>query len=893
MGFRLHVASQVEYAVALTLHSSRLQTCRCVCWFVFVLPLFVITACQEAVETSSTPTATAEPKAIRPIEDLSLTLVGPTAIKVIDVAGNFDDPDAGQGDRLTFTAKSSDVAIVSASVNGSKITVTAVTIGTADITVTATDKDKLTAKDTFTVTVSPESAPGPTEQAPVAVGSISNMTVTVGGSPASVDVAGSFNDPDHQTLTYAARSSAQQIATALASGSTVTVNAVAEGTATVTVTATDEDNLTATQTFNVTVNAASTPGPTARAPIAIGAMSNMTLTVGASPGSVDVAANFNDPDGQTLTYTATSSAQSIATASATGSTVTVNAVVEGTATVTVTATDEDNLTATQTFNVTVNAASTPRPMTLPFSEVVNPGGNALADKLYTLELGTSSGEVFLISTNTTTNAVAPHIVRHDSSQRGERISRPRQSASQPAPEPAWLRELELPPRQRVDGLTDRRRHLAQVLSPVAEGDSFSFTEHRDNGVLVSIPATVRRVIRAGATTLAVWVADREWRATCVFVEQCLTQDMVDAFATRFLRPGASNDIYDWVTAIFGVPWGPHGYSNMLPPAAAGEIHILLLDIEGDGTGGDVFTLGYYHNIHNVLRDPVYPATHASAQRLIFFMDSALLSIPEGPTWEVNDHNPSKIVSTLAHEFQHMIHYYQKQIVSDLPYPPLSEAWLDEMASLLAEDLVADKLEIPGPRGVAHNEPTAGAAGSTGGRLPLYNVHNDIQVTAWSGLLANYSINYALGAYLARNYGGAALFREIVQNDSASVAAIEEALSALGYSASFADVLTDWAVANLLSDDTDTPLPYRYNSGTWFTSAAADQTFRLGSINLFNYSAPHYSLDGPYLYSLLELNGAPPQPPHSNRYVSMGRTSGTVRLRINAPTGNRITVIAKQ
>ena len=861
--------------------------------------LFALSACQRVVETPRAPIETAEPQAVRPIEDVSLTLVGPTATRVIDVVNNFDDSDAKGGDRLTFSAKSSDIAVATVSVEDSTITVTAVALGTADITVTATDKDRLTANDTFTVTVHDSSTSGPTEpaeQAPAAVGTISNMVLTAGGSPGSIDVAGNFNDPDSQALTYAARSSDLAIAAASASGTMVTVTAVAEGIATITVTATDEDNLSATQTFNVKVNAASTPEPTQQAPVAVGAISNMVLTAGGGPASFDVAGNFSDPDHQTLTYAARTSALAIATASASDSMVTVTAVAEGIATITVTASDEDNLSATQTFNVTVNAASNPAPMTLPFTDVVNPGGRALASRIYTLELGASSAEVFVISTNTTTNVVAPHILRLDSGQPGEQIAPPRPAGSQPASEPAWLRELELPPRQRGEGLTDPRQHqqhLAHAQSPVSEGDSFSFTEHRDSGVLVSVPATVRKVIRSGATTLAVWVSDREWQTTCVLVEQCLTQDMVDAFATRFLRPGASNDIYDWVTAIFGAPWGPHGYSNLLPAAAAGEIHILLLDIEGDGTGGGVFTLGYYHSIHNVLHDPVYPTTLASAQRLIFFLDSALLSIPEGPTWEVDDHNPSKIVSTLAHELQHMIHYYQKQIVNDLPYPPISEAWLDEMASLIAEDLVADKLEIPGPRGVAHDDPTAGAVRNTAGRLPLYNVHNDIQVTAWSGLLANYSINYALGAYLARNYGGAALFREIVQNDSASVAAIEEALATLGHSASFADVLTDWAVANLLSDDTNAPLPYRYNSGTWFTSAAAGQTFRLGSINLFNYSAPRYTVDGPYLYSLTGFDVAGAQPPHSNRYMSVGRTSGTVRLRINVSAGNRITVVVKQ
>ena len=49
-----------------------------------------------------------------------------------------------------------------------------------------------------------------------------------------------------------------------------------------------------------------------------------------------------------------------------------------------------------------------------------------------------------------------------------------------------------------------------------------------------------------------------------------------------------------MTAIFGDPWGPHRYSNLLPPAAAGEIHVLLFDIKGDGAPerGQCRTVGF-------------------------------------------------------------------------------------------------------------------------------------------------------------------------------------------------------------------------------------------------------------------------------------------------------------
>ena len=233
----------------------------------------------------------------------------------------------------------------------------------------------------------------------------------------------------------------------------------------------------------------------------------------------------------------------------------------------------------------------------------------------------------------------------------------------------------------------------------------------------------------------------------------------------------------------------------------------------------------------------------------------------------------------------MIHFYQKTVTYDV----LSEAWLNEMASEVTEDLVADKIMLgDGPRGVDYNDPTAGSPGITSGRLPWYNQNNDIQVTTWDGSLENYSIAYALGAYLARTYGGAALFQAIVQNAGTGTDTIEAALRGRGRNVSFGDVLVNWAVANLLSDNTGAPSPYRYNSGTWSTSQAGGETFRLGSINLFNYET------GPNVYTLEQYRQQDRLPPHTNTYITLGRPdTDTFRLRMQSTEDFPFTVVVKE
>ena len=528
--------------------------------------------------------------------------------------------------------------------------------------------------------------------------------------------------------------------------------------------------------------------------------------------------------------------------------------------------------------------------------VLNPAGEILDETPFTLRLGTAAADVYLIATNTGHHPMQPQVVRLDRMASATAAGQPvaaaerraqRSSAgSSPAAGRSWVTEFNnespLPPRE-------CRTNPQQTQQPVTE-DTTRFTFLSLDAAMnrVTIPATARKVVVDGTTTLVVWVADDDWE-TCT---DCVTEEMVDALAERFLQPDEPNDIYQLVTAIFGDPWGTHDRQCLIPKAAEDALHILLYDIDDDGLGaGEARDHGFFWSKDNYLRDSSGAVTGTSNERLMFYLDAPLLAQSDGPNWEITDPGPRQAIFTLVHELQHMIHFYQKRVRHGVA----SETWLNEMASEVAEDLMAEELAIAGadgPRAVAHDSPTAGSPQNSGGRLPLYNLHNDLRVTAWDGTERSSAINYALGAYLARTYGGAALFGDMVQSRWAGVAAVETALGAV-HSVSFADMLADWAAANLLSDNLQAAHPYRYNSGTWSTSRANGVTFLLGSINLYHYryETPSLSQEGPFLYSLDGFNERT-QPPHSNMYGTLGRNTGTVRLRVSAVSGNRITVVVK-
>ena len=68
----------------------------------------------------------------------------------VDVSQAFVDPD---GDSLTYNVSSSAPHVVTASAAGARVTLTAVSVGSAQIRVTATDPGGLSATQSFRVTV--------------------------------------------------------------------------------------------------------------------------------------------------------------------------------------------------------------------------------------------------------------------------------------------------------------------------------------------------------------------------------------------------------------------------------------------------------------------------------------------------------------------------------------------------------------------------------------------------------------------------------------------------------------------------------------------------------------------------------------------------------------------
>lgn len=186
----------------------------------------------------------------------------------------------------------------------------------------------------------------PLTRPPMVIGAVADLDLAV-GDMATVEASGYFRDPDGDVLSFETRSSAEEVAAADVSGSTVRIVALAPGTSTVAITARDPEGRAAALRFEVTV-----PN---RVPVAMGQIPELGLAA-ADTTRVDVSGYFADPDGETLSYGAASSDSGVAAVAARGETIDVIGVAAGTATVTVTARDAGGLTAESSFTVRVRAS---------------------------------------------------------------------------------------------------------------------------------------------------------------------------------------------------------------------------------------------------------------------------------------------------------------------------------------------------------------------------------------------------------------------------------------------------------------------------------------------------------------------------------------------------------
>ncbi len=146
----------------------------------------------------------------------------------------------------------------------------------------------------------------------------------------------------------------------------------------------------------------------------------------------------------------------------------------------------------------------------------------------------------------------------------------------------------------------------------------------------------------------------------------------------------------------------------------------------------------------------------------------------------NPGSPS-FISTLAHEFQHMIHWYQHAN---------QDVWINEGMSEYASEL-SGHIPSETSKSFANNP--------------------DIQLSSWSSnpdeSLSHYGQSYRLMSYLAYRFGPDIL-RHIIRSKYPGLLALSETLSAYGYD--WSKIYPQWLIANLVDIKSNKIFGYRFD-----------------------------------------------------------------------------------
>lgn len=246
-------------------------------------------------------------------------------------------------------------------------------------------------------------------------------------------------------------------------------------------------------------------------------------------------------------------------------------------------------------------------------------------------------------------------------------------------------------------------------------------------------------------------SDEQIRATCKSVgEHCyiyvsnaetIAQGTINAIANEF-----DSNIYNTDRACFGSEWKPGIDGDS-------RITILIFNIKDEryyNPSVNVYTAGYFYSLDET-------SYYHSNQREMFYMDCN----PATP-------GSNSFYHTLAHEFQHMIHWNED---------PNEDTWVNEGCSGYAEFICG-----------------------YGWRKPTHFFSNpDDKLTTWNQQLIDYEQCFLFILYLYEQFGGANTIKSIVQEPANGSQGIMNVLQSLGHSLSFNQIFQNWVAANYLDD----------------------------------------------------------------------------------------------
>lgn len=418
-----------------------------------------------------------------------------------------------------------------------------------------------------------------------------------------------------------------------------------------------------------------------------------------------------------------------------------------------------------------------------------------------------------------------------------------------------------------------------------EGDSRNFWADTDISSSISYEQKTF-TLRAGNSSCLVWVADdcyREGELASLSNGYKVTTEIAESIADTFAEHcGFERKVFGTESSMM-IDENNYVSIDMASESDTGTlVNILLYDIGDDYSNSNASgVIGYFSSKDYYVRRPsatgnAEPLRYSNEGKF-FYIDapfcnydsSATGSYKFGGTGGVSQ----TVISTLFHEFQHMINFGNKVIEGGVSDNPL---WHNEMLSMLAEDLMAEQLGLDAKENVAAN------------RIPLFNraYYNSgltEYLTDTNKAIYSYSTAYAFGAWIAREYGGPAFIENMSKNAKTGMDSITDAIYATtGESVSplvlYKKFIQACVYRNTFAQTYDYPTLYKRTDSIFADGISAG----LGRIDIFSsdYKYPYYDSSSDYYTGpcLISSDAAGDLRPHGFTIHYVGRaTSDTVVL----------------
>ncbi len=344
----------------------------------------------------------------------------------------------------------------------------------------------------------------------------------------------------------------------------------------------------------------------------------------------------------------------------------------------------------------------------------------------------------------------------------------------------------------------KEKHSSRMVEPnlmVAGGQSFSegatkafkvtkvivVDEDEEEEVEIEIHAT----LRAEGQHCYVWVSDGEivddqgnYSNTGKFGNFDITSattnndnkislDQAEDLAEAF------DSLYEIETNLIGDSYNTNPDTSLFINPQA-KISILVYDIGGDYTAtqnAGTFGMFWGGDLYKT------SAQDGSNEMELLYVDSYF-----------TDRVFTSVISTVAHEFEHMLYFVNKWIEQGIK---TGATWYTEMGAMMAEDCLATYLNDQYDSFVISSD-------STLGRLKNFNIsYYSGGLGYWGSgddVYTSYAISGIFGCWLQRNYGGKDLISYIVNNNATNETSITKAIQSCGSSDTFIDAFRKFALS---------------------------------------------------------------------------------------------------